>query len=165
MVQLTFHGQHKGDRLKRGIPFLGEILSDITSVPSPSEWSDEQTLIKHLADVIGGNQQETHLLEHTVKDEAETIAKVEKEFEKLLLIEYKTEETLFAHSFFLNSKNRIDYICDQGKTIAENLISEAHIINEIRAQARLNRPSIHLFPLRELYIKTKFFKTYFLILL
>ena len=158
MVDLTFHGQNKGDRLRRGIPFLGEILGAITSVPSPSQWSDEQVLIHNLGQVVAGNRNQTHLLEHTVKDEAQAIKKIEKEFESLLKIEFKSSKSVAAHSFYLNSRNKLDYICEEGKKISENLISEAEIIQEIRSQARLNRPSIHLFPLKELYLKSRFYK-------
>ena len=58
----------------------------------------------------------------------------------------------------MNAKNRIDYICESGKGIAENLLTESQVIHEIRETSRENRPSTYLFPLKELYLKVKFWK-------
>ena len=58
----------------------------------------------------------------------------------------------------MNAKNRLDYICENGRAMAENLITESQIIHEIRLASRENKPSTYLFPLKELYIKVKFYK-------
>lgn len=146
-------------RTKRGFKPLGELVSFLTDMPSPSAWEDEQTLINDLKNVIRGNLNETHMLEHTVNDEAETINQVINEVSNLVHIQFKTSTEISNFQFYLNSQHKVDQICYTGEKVADRLVEEARIIEQIRDKSRTNTPSEFLFPIKQVFLKTKFLNT------
>ena len=156
---LPMEVDQKKYRYKRGFKPLGELVSFLTDMPSPSAWEDEQTLVIELKNVIRGSLNETHMLEHTVNDEAETINEVINEVSKLVHIQFKTSTELSNFQFYLNSLHRVDQICYTGEKVAERLVEEARIIEEIREKSRTNSPSEFLFPISQIFLKTKFLNT------
>ena len=61
---------------KKGIDILGNILSELTGVPSPSEWRAHQKIMNDLIAVEKGEKKEIAKLETTVIHEKEIIDKI-----------------------------------------------------------------------------------------
>ena len=147
--------EQKKYRFRRGFKPLGELVSFLTDMPSPSAWEDEQTLVIDLKNMIRGSLNETHMLEHTVNDEAKALDEVINEVSKLVHIQFKTSTEISNFQFYLNSNHKVDLICFLGEKVADRLVEEAKIIEQIKKASRTNSPSEFLFPIKEIFLKTK----------
>ena len=146
----------KTSRIKRGFKPLGELVAFLTDMPSPSAWEGEQNLINILKNVIRGTFNETQMLEHTVKDEADIINGAINEISKIVHVQFKINNEITNFQFYLNSQHKVGQICFIGNLVADRLVEEARIINQIREKSRTNSPSEYLFPIKEIFLKTKF---------
>ena len=156
LVNKTLPMTKKHILTKRGIKPLGSLISYLTDLPSPDAWEDTETLITHLNDVVNGQTTEQQLLEHTVSDQTHIINRITKEIKNILKVEYRIkEEILNDHAYYLNNHERIEFICSQATLLANAMLEDALIIEDIRKCSRSNKPSEHLFPLNDIYKKTK----------
>ena len=138
-------------RTKRNI--IGEAISQMTGIQSPSSWQQEQMSINKIKKVLNGEMKEIHIIEHTMKNEITIVDKISTELNFLGSKEFETEKNLESFAYYLKDQHKIDYVCFQGNIIADNLIKESNIIKEIKYDSRFNRPSEHLFPIEEIYKK------------
>ena len=138
-------------RTKRNI--IGEAISEMTGMQSPSFWQQEQISINKIKKVLNGEMKEIHILEHSMKDEITIVDNISSELKFLNSKDFETEKKLESFAYYLKAQHKIDHICFQGNIIADNLIKESNIIKEIKYDSRFNRPSQHLFPIEEIYKK------------
>ena len=153
---LPLKGKHNRKRKKRGIKPIGSLISYLTDLPSPDAWEDSETLLTHLNDVVNGQTREQQLLEHTVSDQTHLINKITKEMRHLLKIEYEIKESILKdHDYYLNNHERLEYICSEANLLANAMLEDALIVEDIRKSSRANNPNEHLFPPNLIYQKIK----------
>ena len=141
----------KNNRSKRNI--VGEIWSKLSGTQSPTEWEHSKESMKKMQSVIKGEMGEIEEIEHTVEDEIEIVNQIDKDIKFLTNKEFSTHKNLQIFAYYLKAQHKIESICNKGKTIAENLLAETHILKEIKNDAIFQRPSQHLFPIDKVYEK------------
>ena len=156
LVNKTLPLKGKHIRKKRGIKPIGTLISYLTDLPSPDAWEDSETLITHLNDVVNGQTREQQLLEHTVSDQTHLINKITKEMKNLLKVEYEIKESILKdHAYYLNNHERLNCICSEANLLANAMLEDALIVEDIRKSSRANNPSEHLFPPNLIYQRIK----------
>ena len=77
-------------RTKRNI--IGEAISEITGIQSPSSWQQEQISINKVKKVLNGEMKEIHMIEHTMKDEITIVDNISSELKFLNSKEFEIEK-------------------------------------------------------------------------
>ena len=63
-------------RMKRGLKFLGDVISYITDLPGPTEYDRQEHLMKDMRNVINGQNSEIKTIENEIVDGSKLIKKV-----------------------------------------------------------------------------------------
>ena len=88
-------------------------------------------------------------------DITDTTKKLSEDYEELSKKTWALEGELDAFKYYLQATHKLKIVCTEGQILAESIIEEANQINQIRQQARLNLPSELMFPLGEIYQRTR----------
>ena len=133
-------------RHKRGISLIGELLSSVSDIPSPSEWKDNLRTLKDLAKLA---KKEGTVLKH-VKGKIDVESK-DLESLKIELKDMKNKERSQSNALkkALNELDQsiiVDALCYNGETLISESEHENRIINEITLKAYRNLPSKFMFP-------------------
>jgi hypothetical protein len=147
----TIH-KHEDNRMKRGFKPLGSLLALLTDIPSPQSWEKYSSLVDNLREVVLGNRKQTHTISKTIVDITDTTKKLSEDYEELSKKTWALEGELDAFKYYLQATHKLKIVCTEGQILAESIIEEA---NQIRQQARLNLPSELMFPLGEIYQRTR----------
>ena len=150
----TIH-KHEDNRMKRGFKPLGSLLALLTDIPSPQSWEKYSSLVDNLREVVLGNMKQTHTISKTIVDITDTTKKLSEDYEELSKKTWALEGELDAFKYYLQATHKLKIVCTEGQILAESIIEEANQINQIRQQARLNLPSELMFPLGEIYQRTR----------
>ena len=159
IVSNTFPITKLNSRTTRGIKPLGELVSWVTGVPSPSQWESQNELIDKLKQAIEGNLEEEHLLEKTVSDISKTVIEISKEVDSIINITWKgLNKNQNYIKFYLQCNHKMGLACRKGHLLADTVLQEALDIEDIRVKSRDNKPSEIMFPLKEIFARTKFLR-------
>ena len=145
----------KTKRNKRAFKPLGELISFISGVPSPTSWEKFSSLVNNLREVVLGNVNATHTISSSIKDITEQTLKLTKEYEGLTKITWKLDGEHSKLMFFIQGAHKLKLICSEGNLLVENLLEEAEFMEDIRNKARENLPSDKLFPLKLIHEKIR----------
>ena len=142
----------KTKRNKRAFKPLGELISFISGVPSPTSWEKFSSLVNNLREVVLGNVNATHTISSSIKDITEQTLKLTKEYEGLTKITWKLDGEHSKLMFFIQGAHKLKLICSEGNLLVENLLEEAEFMEDIRNK---NLPSDKLFPLKLIHEKIR----------
>lgn len=140
---------HHRTRKKRGIRFLGDILHDITDLPSPSEWSQARQQEIMLKKAVEDENLEIAKIENILENNSKFTEKLLPQINNLTLeffLEQKESQALQYLISLIVDYDKINVFCSGNFEIAEQLIDEANIILSIKNSADLNKPSPYMFP-------------------
>ena len=140
----------KNTRVKRGIPILGELLSEITDQPSPSEWSNEKKIISDLERLVKNEYNETHQLVSEMESQEKTLEKLVPDLRKLSKNLKFSKNQIHLISLIILDNLNFQYACDEGKEMAKELLNESKTLKQIQRNAMLKRQDVTLFPLKKL---------------
>ena len=148
--------EDKGEkRFKRGFKPLGAFVAYLTDLPSPQSWEKYSSLVDNLREVVLGNMNQTQTISKTIEDITDTTKKLSQDYEEITKKTWTLEGDLNAFKFYLQATHKIRIVCKEGNIVADNVIEEAENINKIRQKARNNLPSELMFPLGEIYSRTR----------
>ena len=144
----TLHTDNKNmlKRRKRGISLLGELLSSITDVPSPSSWKGQ---LKVTHDLIELTNNEGKMLKHikgTILNEGKDIIKLQSELKKIDLQQRNETNELKAYENILDESLIMDTLCNKGFLLLLKSEIENRIKNDIIMNSYENLPSKYMFP-------------------
>ena len=142
--------QHQNQRNKRGLKILGEIFSQITDIPSPTQWSDENKLIDDLKRIVSGEKNETHELKISIESQEKIIENMIPSLSKLSKNLEKSETTMDLFSNIIIDHLDFEFICNQGKQMVDELLREANSIKNVKEKALELKPDESLFPLEKI---------------
>ena len=100
---------------ERGIQILGEILSSLISVPSPSQFKAEVHIVDEAVRKIEAQDKEIVQIEHIIKDEAQNLDLIENQIQFLADTERQMKSANENLVHYLKYKHKVDNICNQGK--------------------------------------------------
>ena len=133
-------------RDKRGLPIIGELISEISDLPSPKDWSNEQEIVKHLNELSLGNRQEIHEIKLSIDKKEALIKNIHRTINKISKLSQNLDSknqyffnTLIGH---IESTN----LCRYGNTLANFLLKEAELIQKVHKNSLNNKPDESLFP-------------------
>ena len=145
----------KAKRNKRAFKPLGELISFISGVPSPTSWEKFSSLVNNLREVVLGNVNATHSISSSIHDITEQTLKLTKDYEGLTKITWTLEGEYTKLMFYIQGAHKLKLICSEGNLLVENLLEEAEYLEDIRNKARENLPSDKLFPLKLVHEKIR----------
>ena len=152
--ELTFDEHFRSGRVKRGFSFLGTILHEITDVPSPDQWHNQQKITHDLVRL--SKKEKTHIIniEHELRHDKKIITTT---LEKLQLFKDETdlsnnitaqERHLLEEKFDKNIQ--IDNICINAISLSVQYKHEIELLSDIALDANDMLPSIELFPVKNI---------------
>ena len=133
-------------RFRRGLPFIGEILSEISDLPSPSAWLNELQLRKDLSEAVKGNIGSLNHIRHEIVAEHGVLEKLVPIVNDLMSNESDINGYFDINLDLFRDFTYITRVCMQGTAYANRLLNESRIISSIHKNALLNRPDEALFP-------------------
>ena len=136
---------------ERGIQILGEILSSLISVPSPSQFKAEVHIVDEAVKKIEAQDKEIVQIEHIIKDEAQNLDLIENQIQFLADTERQMKSANENLVHYLKYKHKVDNICNQGKKIGNKLEHEATKIHEIKEKNHFFQPSENMFPIDTIF--------------
>ena len=138
---------------------LGEALSFITGVESPSESLLRKKTMQKMEKTLKGEVQEMNSIEHVLDEEVEIIDNVRSQVNTLFEKELKNAKIVDLFIEYLKVKHNDENICHQGEHLADIILDEANIILEIKQDSRFSRVSTNLFPIDTVFEKVNSFNS------
>ena len=126
----------KAKQSKRGFKPLGELISFLSGVPSPTSWEKFSLLVNNLQKVVHGNLNATHTITSSIIDITEQTIKLKKDYEGLTKMNWKLEGKYTKLMFYIQGTHKLKLICSEGYLLVENLLEEAEFMEDIRNKVR-----------------------------
>ena len=133
-------------RNKRGISLIGELLSSVSDIPSPSAWKDS---LKTTKDLVNLAKNEGVVLKHVkgkIDIEEKEIDSIKQELNHIKSKDRAESNALKKSLETLDQSVITDALCYNGETIINQVERENRIIDNIISNSHKKLPSKYMFP-------------------